>query len=172
MFQGEIVRRPLIFILLLLPTAAYANVVWPALYLEARLFSWWAICIGLLVEFFFIKYLFSLPTKNAAIATVSANAVSAVAGIILIPLAGIAWELFPGSVINWAFSWGTFNPITWGATFVLGCLVNGLLEGAVYKKWFCPQFRFKSKALLWLLVANSISVGAAFISLWLKPVQP
>ena len=104
-------------------------------------------------------------------ATVSANAVSAVAGIILIPLAGVAWELFPGSAINWAFSWGTFNPITWGATFVLGCLVNGLLEGAVYKKWFYPQFRFKSRAFLWLLVANSLSVGAAFISLWLKPVQ-
>lgn len=90
MFQGEMVRRPLIFILFLLPTTAYANVVWPALYLETRLFSWWAIGIGLLVEFFFIKWLFTLPVKKASMATVSANAVSAVAGIILIPLAGIA----------------------------------------------------------------------------------
>lgn len=165
-------RRSLIFILLLLPTAAYANVVWPALYLETRLFSWWAISIGLLVEFFFIKWLFNLPSKKASIATVSANAVSAVAGVILIPLAGIAWEIFPGSVIYWAFSVGTFNPATWGATFVLGCLVNARIEGVVYKKWFYSQFRFKSKAFLWLLVANSLSVGAAFISLWLKPVSP
>lgn len=86
-------RRPLIFILFLLPTTAYANVVWPALYLETRLFSWWAIGIGLLVEFFFIKWLFTLPVKKASMATVSANAVSAVAGIILIPLAGIAISL-------------------------------------------------------------------------------
>lgn len=164
-------HRTLIFALCLLPTAAYANVVWPAVYLEARLFSWWAIAIGLLVEFFFIKWLFTLPAKKASIAAISANAVSAVAGLIIIPLSGIAWELFPGSIINWAFSWGTFNPVTWGATFVLGCLVNGLIEGAVYKKWFSPEFRFKSKAFLWVLAANSLSVGAAFISLWLKPVH-
>ena len=163
--------KSLIILLLLIPTAAYANVVWPALYLETRLFSWWAISIGLLVEFFFIKWLFTLSSKKAALATLSANAFSSVAGIILIPLAGIAWELFPGSVINWVFNWGTFNPITWGATFVLGCLVNSVLEGMVYKKWFAPQFRFKSKVFLWLVVANSISVGAAFASLWLNPVK-
>jgi len=109
--------------------------------------------------------------KKAAIAAVSANAVSSIAGIILIPLAIIAWELFPGSVINWAFSWGTFNPVIWAATFFLGCSVNGILEGAVYKKWFVPGFSFKSKAFRWLLAANALSVGAAFVSLWLKPVQ-
>ena len=82
--------------------------------------------------------------------TASANAVSAVAGIVLIPLAGFVWEVFPGSVINTIFSWGTFNPITWIGTFVLGCLINGWLEGVVYKKWFAPEFKFKSKAFLWL----------------------
>ncbi len=163
-------RKPLVFILCFLPTIAYANVVWPALYLEMRLFSWWAIGIGLSIEFFFIKYFFSLSQKKAAIATLSANAVSSIAGIILIPLAGIAWELFPGSVINWSFGWGTFNPLTWVATFFLGCLVNAVLEGVVYKKWFAPEFRFKSKVFLWLLVANSFSVGAALVSLWVKPV--
>ncbi len=171
MFQGEIVRKPLIFALCFLPTVAYANVVWPALYLETRLFSWWAISIGLLIEFVVIKWLFSLTQKKAVIATISANAASSIAGTVLIPLAGIAWELFPGSVINWAFSWGTFNPVTWVATFLLGCLVNGVLEGAVYKKWFAPEFRFKSKAFLWLLAANSLSVDAAFVSFWVKPVQ-
>ena len=172
MFQGEIVRKLLVFILCFLPTIAYANVVWPALYLETRLFSWWAISIGLLVEYFFIKWLFTFSTKKTAIATVSANAISSIAGIILIPLAGIAWELFPGSLIHWAFNWGTFNPITWGATFVLGCLINALIEGAVYKKWFAPAFKFKSEVFLWLLAANSLSVGVAFGSLWLNPVQP
>jgi len=119
MFQGSMVRRLLVRALSLFPVLTYANVVWPALYLETRLFSWWAISIGLLIEFFFIGWLFSLSQKQAIIATVTANAVSAVAGIVLIPLAGIAWELFPGSIVNRAFGWGTFNPVTWVATFLL-----------------------------------------------------
>jgi len=171
MFQGPMVCRLLVCALFLFPVLTYANVVWPALYLETRLFSWWAISIGLLIEFFFVRWLFSLSQKQAIIASVSANAVSAVAGIVLIPLAGIAWELFPGSIINRAFGWGTFNPVTWVATFFLACLVTGIIEGAVYKKWFAPEFGFKSKAFLWLLGANSLSVGAAFASLWLRPVQ-
>lgn len=164
-------RKPLLLLLCFWPAAAYANAVWPALILESRLFSWWAIGLGLLVEFFFIKWLFSLSPKKAALATISANAVSSVAGVILIPMAGIGWELLPGLAMDWAFGWGTFNPVTWSATFIMGCLINGLVEGAVYKKWFAPEFRFKSKAFLWLLVANSLSVGAAFVSMWISPVE-
>jgi hypothetical protein len=155
----------------LFPATAYANVIWPALYLETRLFSWWAIGIGLVIEFFFVKWLFNLSAKRALFADISANTISSIAGIVLIPLAGIAWELFPASVINWAFGWGTFNPVTWFGTFVLGCLVNALLEGAVYKKWFSHNFRFKSKIFVWLLVTNAFSVGAAYISFWLNPVR-
>ncbi len=154
------------------PAIAFANAVWPALYLETRLFSFWAIGIGLVIEFITIKWLFTLSVKKSIIAVVFANLLSSVAGIVLIPLAGIVWEIFPGSVMYWAFGIGTFNPVTWIATFILGCLVNGLLEGSVYKRWFVPEFRFKSKAFLWLLAANSLSVGAAFISLLLKPVHP
>jgi len=167
-----LIRLMLTFTLCALPIVAYANVVWPALYLETRLFSWWAISIGLLIEFIFIKWLLTLSNRKTAIATISANAISSIVGIILIPLAGIAWEIFPGSVFNWAFDWSTFSPLTWAATFVLGCLINALIEGAVYKKWFAPEFKFKSKAFLWLITANSFSVGAAYVSLWLNPVQP
>ena len=163
-------RKLFIAILVLFPVVAYANVVWPALYLETRLFSWWAIGVGLIIEFFLIKWLFNLSVKRAMIADVSANTLSSIAGIILIPLSGIAWEIFPASLINWLFSWGTFNPVTWVVTFVLGCLVNAFLEGAVYKKWFAPEFRFKSKAFIWLLIANSFSVSAAYISFWVNPL--
>lgn len=164
-------RKLFVAVAAFLPALAHANVVWPALYLETRLFSWWAILIGLLVEFFFIRWLFGLSVSRAALADVSANSASAILGVALIPLSGLAWELFPASIINWTFGWGTFNPVTWGATFVLGCLVNAFLEGAVYKKWFAPEFRFKSTMFLWLLVANSFSVGAAFFSLWIQPVR-
>jgi hypothetical protein len=171
-FQGCYVRKLLITLLALFPVAAYANVVWPALYLETRLFSWWAIGIGLVVEFFFVRWLFGLAVKQAIVAALSANLVSAVLGLLLIPLAGLFWELLPGSVINWVLGWGTFNPLTWIATFFIGCLVNALLEGAVYKKWFVKSFRFKSKQFGWLIIANAISVGVAFASLWVYPVLP
>jgi hypothetical protein len=80
--------------LLLIPSIAYANVVWPALYLETRLFSWWAISVGLLVEYLFIRRVFGLSPKKALLADVIANVVSAVAGIFLIPVAGILWEIW------------------------------------------------------------------------------
>jgi hypothetical protein len=157
--------------LLAIPAIACANMVWPALYLETRLFSWWAISVGLVVEYFFVRKLFGLAPKRAAIADLSANAVSAVAGIVLIPVGGIVWEFFPGSLYMWVFGWGTFNPITWAGTFFLACVINALLEGLVYKHAFKVNFLFKSKKFWWLVLANVFSVGVAIASLWLMPAQ-
>lgn len=154
-----------------IPSVAVADVVWPALYLETRLFSWWAIGLGLLVEFFFVRWLFGLSVKRALVADFSANAISSAVGLILIPVTGLAWEVFPASVINWAFGWGTFNPVTWTGTFLLACLVTTLVEGLVYRQWFARDFLFRSGQFLWLLLANALSVGVAFASLWLSPVR-
>jgi hypothetical protein len=158
--------------LLVVPAITDANLVWPALYLETRLFSWWAIAVGLVIEYFFVRWLFGLMPKRAVIADLSVNVVSMVAGILLIPLGGIAWELFPGSVYMWALGWGTFNPVTWAGTFFLACVINALLEGWVYKKAFKVDFRFRSKQFWWLVLANAFSVGVAFVSLWIVPVPP
>ncbi len=157
--------------LLLLPAVAYADVVWPALYLETRMFSWWAISIGFVVEFFFVRWLFSLAFRRALIATFSANLVSTIAGILLIPLGGIAWELFPGLVYNRALGWGTFNPVTWAATFLIASVINALIEGSIYKLAFKYDLKFKSRKFLWLVLANGISVGVAFASLWVAPIR-
>jgi hypothetical protein len=113
-FQGSLKIDARIYLALAFatwPTLAMADVVWPALFLEIRLLSWWAIASGLLAEYLFVRWLFSLSIKRAVIATVSANAASTVLGILLIPLAGIAWEIFPGSVYMGILKWGTFNPI-------------------------------------------------------------
>ncbi len=164
-------KRVPIIVLLTLPSVAHANVVWPALYLETRLFSWWAISIGLFIEFLFLRWVFGLTNKQAALADLSANTASAIAGIPLVPIGGIAWELFPASVYNWLLGWGTFNPITWVGTFLWACVINALIEGAIYRRWFVPAFRFRSKMFLWVIFANAFSVGAALASLWIKPVQ-
>lgn len=156
--------------LILAPAVALADVVWPALYLETRLFSWWAIGVGLVAEYAFVQWLFKLPFKRAAVATFAANTVSSIAGLLLIPLAGIAWELFPGSVYMKVLSWGTFNPVTWAATFLLACLVNTALESVVYKRGFSLSVR--RREFWWIYVANSVSVGLAFGSLFTYPYIP
>lgn len=164
-------RKLLVAALPALPAAAYANVVWPALYLETRLFSWWAISVGLVIEYLFVRGLFGLAPGRAALADISANAASAVVGVVLIPIAGIAWELFPASVYNWVLGWGTFNPITWAGTFLIACMTNAVLEGFVYKRAFKVDLKIKSRQFSWLVLANAFSVGVAFASLWVVPLQ-
>lgn len=61
--------------------------------------------------------------------------------------------------------------ITWAGTFLLGCVVNAVVEGFVYKKAFKVDFKIKSKNFGWLVLANAFSVGIAFASLWVVPLQ-
>jgi hypothetical protein len=67
-------------------------------------------------------------------------------------------------------SWGTFNPVTWAATFFLACLINTAIESLVYKRGFkLPVWR---REFWWIYVANSVSVGLAFGSLLMYPYVP
>ena len=170
-FMEPVMRKLVVAALLITPAIACANVVWPALYLETRLFSWWAISVGLVIEYLFVRWLFGLTPGRAAVADLFANAASAVVGVVLIPVSGIVWELFPASIYNWAFEWGTFNPITWTSTFFIACVINALLEGFVYKKVFKLDLKIKSKKFWWLVLANTFSVGVAFASLWIAPLH-
>ena len=148
---------------------ALADVVWPALYLETRLFSWWAIGTGLVAEYLVVRWLFQLSIQRAAVATLSANATSAVLGVVLIPLAGIIWEIFPGLIYNRLLNWGTFNPVTWAATFALACLVNTGIEALVYKKGF--RLAVRRREFWWIFLANAVSVALAFATLFIVPVE-
>lgn len=141
------------------PTIAMANVVWPALYLVGGFYTWWVIAIGLAIEFIAIQRLFALNPSRAALVDVTANAVSALLGVVLIPLAGIIYEFFPGSLVNWAFSWGTFNPIAWVATVLLGAAVNLFVEGQVMKRIF--SITLSKRTQLVLYVTNLITVTMA-----------
>ena len=155
--------------LLVVAAPATADMVWPAVYLETRLFTWWTIGLGLCIEFFIVRWLFALPVRKAAIATLVANAVSALAGVPLIPIVGIIWEFFPGILYMGPLHWGTFNPITWVATFLLACLVTTAIEALVYRHGF--KFQVGRREFIWLTVANSLSVGVAFGSLFVFPVK-
>ena len=41
--------------LLMIAPAARADVVWPAMFLETRLVTWWAISTGLVAEYLFVR---------------------------------------------------------------------------------------------------------------------
>lgn len=141
-----------------------ADVVWPALFLEQRLFSWWAIGAGLLAELLFVRYITKLSWGRCIVADVAMNVASSVLGLILIPLVGIAWEVFPGMIMYKLLKMGTFNPITWSATFILASVVNGSLEGLVLRFGFKQKIGKKG---FWLLcLANVVSVGMAFYSVF------
>lgn len=109
-----------VWVLYLWPQPVWANVVWPALYVQTRLSSGWAIGLGLVIECAFVRWLFGLTVQRTALAVFCANLVSALLGMVLLPLAGIVWELFPASVYNWLLGWGTFNPLTWGRPLYWG----------------------------------------------------
>lgn len=154
------------------PIAAYANAVWPAVYLELRLFTWWAISVGLVIEYLFVRKLLLASPPKAVLATVTANIASAVLGIFLIPLAGVVWAIFPGLVFYHLFDMDTFHPVAWVVTFLLACVVNVVVEGWVYQKVFKLGFFFKSRMFWWFMLANAASVGVAMASLVIFPVQP
>jgi hypothetical protein len=144
-----------------------ADMVWPALILEQRLVSAIPIIVGLVIEWLALRFGgFGLAWKKAAIVDVAMNAVSTVAGIPLIPLLGLAWELVPGQLL-YKFNIGTFNPFTWLATLVLATAATAAIEAAVVAWGFKVDMTKKRFGVLFL--ANGASVGIAFASLFLHP---
>ncbi len=144
-----------------------ADVIWPAMLLEGRLLSWWAILAGLLVEYCFVRWLTTLSAGRAVWADIAMNAASSLLGIIFIPLIGIGWEYFPGIVLYKVFDIGTFNPGTWAFTFCMAVGVNAALETFVLIKFFKQPIG--KRGFWWLCVANALSVGVAFGSLFVYP---
>jgi hypothetical protein len=147
-----------------------ADLVWPALFLAGRLMAWWAIGLGLLVELFSVRWLTGFSWSKSIIVDIAMNAASSLLGVFLIPLAGVAWEFFPGIVLYRVFNVGILNPGTWLATFLFAVFINSALETAVLRYAF-KQKPFK-RFLSWLALANAISVGIAFGSLFKYPPRP
>jgi hypothetical protein len=145
-----------------------SDMVWPALLLEGRILTWWAILAGLIVEYFFVRRITDLSLSRAALADIAMNAGSALLGILLIPIAGIIWEIFPGILLYKIFHIGTFNPGTWVATILMAAAINTFIERYVLRKFFKQQVA--GRRGFWLLfVGNVISITLAFASIIYKP---
>ena len=142
---------------------ANADVVWPALHVASGTFAWYVIAVGLLLEYPFAKVITRASWRSAWKPTVVMNLASTLAGAVLIPIAGIAWEVFPGSLIMKAADTGTFNPYTWIATFVMAVVINSGIEALVLNRLFhAPRL---ARAFAWLLPANACSVALTFFAI-------
>lgn len=82
---------------------------------------------------------------------------------------GSAWEIFPGLLFYRALNWGTFNPLTWLATFLLAVFITTYIEAYIYRRGFKLQVRRREFRLVFL--ANALSVGIAFGSLCVIPLN-
>lgn len=143
-------RTILLGILILAPFTAKANLVWPSLYIVESYYSWYIILAGLIVEtiaahlFLKTKWLKSLGIMAAV------NAISALLGVLLIPLSGIIVE-----ILTLPFHSGTFDLSHWILDYIAVVVLNTCIEGLALQLIF--KYRFKSN-LLWLFIANLISV--------------
>jgi hypothetical protein len=78
----------------------------------------------------------------------------------------LVWELVPGQLL-YRVNISTFSPYTWIATAILATAATTGIEAAVVRWGF--KIAVSRRRFAILLAANSISVGAAFISLWIHP---
>jgi hypothetical protein len=144
-------------------TTILADVVWPALFLEARLLSIWVILGGLLIEYFFVWRITTLGAVKAIWANLAMNAASTLLGIVLIPGVGFLVALFPGELF------GTLSPVTWVLTLIVAVLLNTLIESLILWKGFKQKI---GKKEFWLLgLANALSVALALGTLLIDPIE-
>ena len=148
---------------------ARADVIWPALIMETRLVSAWVIALGLIIEWPVIRYLTRRAWWKSLGITVVINAVSTVAGLLLIPLGGLVWEVGPDLFMYRVLGIGTFNPVTWTATVVIAAVISTSMESLVLRWPFGHYIGRRGFGVLTL--ANLASTAMAAASLILGEVQ-
>lgn len=140
----------LLLLLIAIPFSAKANMVWPSLYIIDQYYSWYIILIGLIVEFFAIKLFLKVSWGKSALIAVTMNLISALIGLILIPVSGVIVE-----ILTLPFGGGTFQLSHWILDYIAAVLCNVVIEGLAVKWIF--KYPFK-ETFWWLLGANAISV--------------
>jgi hypothetical protein len=85
-----------------------ADVIWPAAILSERLLAWWVIGVSLVIEFFFVRSAFRLPTAQVAWMTFAVNASIAAIGPFVVPFLGLMALHVTG--IGLRLHWEDFGP--------------------------------------------------------------
>ena len=149
----------LLFIILF-STPAFADVVWPSLYIAVGMLSVYVIIAGLLIEWLFVKYFTDTNWLKAGLVAFGMNLITCLLGIILIPISGLLVEF-----IMYPVSPATFHWSHWLMSYLVIILMNTLIEGLVIK--LALKQKFKS-VFWWLFGANTISVLICILYMVLK----
>ncbi len=145
------------FSLIASPLVAKANLIWPSIYIVAHYYVWYIIIAGLLIEFFAVKWFTESSWKRSLVMTLVMNLMSAIIGVIIIPISGVIVEF-----ILMPFGGGTFSLSHWIIDYVFAVACNTLIEG-LSLKWF---FKCSLKeTFFWLLIANAISIIISLLSM-------
>lgn len=148
--ENRSLRKWLVSLLMVIPLIAKANLIWPSLFFVETYYSWYVILAGLLVETIAARIFLKTGWLRSLGVMLSVNAISAVLGILLIPLSGVLVE-----VLMLPFGGGTFDISHWILDYVFAALANTCVEGLSMKLIF--KYPFK-KVFWWLLAANSVSI--------------
>ncbi len=151
-------------------TPILADMVWPALYIMARSYTWWGIAFGLVVEYLALRWIANVTWKRAAIAVIAINAATSLIGYVAIPLFTLAWEFVLSYTIYQVIRLGMFNPFGWISTIIVIGAITGFPEYLLLTKAFKIQFKRK-RSWLWWWLANCVSVLIAFITVLIWPVH-
>lgn len=143
-------RVTLTILSLLVPIVAYANMIWPSIYIVKQYYVWYVILAGLLIEILAAHLFLKTNWGRSIFIMFVANAISAILGLLLIPVSGIVVEL-----LTIPFGGGTFELSHWILDYLCAVLANTIVEGLSIKWIF--KLSFKSN-FIWLLCSNLISV--------------
>jgi hypothetical protein len=153
----------------------FANYPLAAFVLTPFLHSLLAIGFALVVKFFFVRRLTTLSFGRCVLADFVINLVSISLGIILIPVAGLLWQLSIGIILDSYLNIGTFNlgasiaPFAdWTAALLFAVFISAYLETVILRFVFNQGAFGKEshwKLFGWLCVANAPVVVLAFGSL-------
>lgn len=136
--------------LFLFSAPAFADVVWPSLYIVGGMMSAKVIIAGLLIEFWFVKFFTKTTWLKAGLVAFVMNLITCLLGIVIIPISGLLLEF-----VMYPINRATFHWTHWVASYLVIVVMNTLIEGLVVK--FGLKQTYKS-VLWWLFIANTLSV--------------
>lgn len=145
--------------LLVTPSVAKANLIWPSIYIVQQYYTWYVIVAGLIAETVAARFCLKTNWKKAFLVMLAVNAISALVGTLLIPVSGIVVEILMAPINS-----KTFSLSHWILDYLFVVLSNTCVEGLSLKQLF--KYPFKPN-FWWLLGANAVSVIVCVLSQFL-----
>ena len=155
--------------------AVLGNVMWPGLVAESGLIALWAVVLGIIAEWPFLRWLSGAGWGRSLWMTITINAISCAMGYILNPLVGLI-VIIPHDLFSYALDigGGSFGPSGWIFTYHGIVLATASLEYFVFRRFFDDEYfskrqltqpsRKKTWFMIWLANLVSVAIGFCFIS--------